>query len=312
MRDILIAAGAGLLSFVFLGLVAVGPGGALFGALSPLPLFAVGLTLGVTPTMIAGATLMVVAAGFGGAAAAMGALAVLAGPVLLLVRQALLSRPAADGATEWYPPGLLVAWLTLIGLGLVALTLIVVSTIGEGALVTRLTAELIEALKQMLPDTPTEKIETFAQGLAPYAIGFSTLSWLLVLAMNGALAQGLVGRMGKARRPAPDIAELELPRWIAAALAIGLVGAYFAPGDLGFAAQNFATVLLLPFFFAGLAVVHALVRKRAARGILLAVFYGAIVLFTWLVIPVTGLGLLDQLVGLRRRFIAGPHDREDE
>jgi hypothetical protein len=197
-------------------------------------------------------------------------------------------------------------------LALVTLTLIVVSAIGEGTLDARLTAELHAALTQMLPEAPAQDIETLAQGIAPYAIGLSTLSWLLVLAVNGALAQGLVGRMGRGRRPAPQMAELELPRWMAPALAVGLAAAYLAPGDLGFAAQNLAMVLLLPFFFAGLAVVHAFVRHRAARGVLLAVFYGAIVLFTWLAVLVTGLGLLDQLAGLRRRFIAGGRDREDE
>ena len=40
-------------------------------------------------------------------------------PVILLVRQALLARTATAGAIEWYPPGLLAAWLT--GLGLTAI-----------------------------------------------------------------------------------------------------------------------------------------------------------------------------------------------
>src|SRR5581483_10513795 len=33
-------------------------------------------------------------------------------PVVILVRQALLARRQDDGTLQWYPPGLLAAWLT--------------------------------------------------------------------------------------------------------------------------------------------------------------------------------------------------------
>ena len=312
MRNTAIAAGAGLLSFVFLALVATGPGGVLFGPLAPLPLFAVGLSLGLRPLAVAGAAFALPALALGGIPAALGGLVVLLGPVGVLVRQALLSRPGPDGGMEWYPPGLLVAWLTLIGLAIVALSLGVLWVTGDGGLHSRLSQEMQAALAQVLPELPADQVQDLAGQLAPFAIGLSAVSWLLVLAADGALAQALVSRLGAALRPAPQMAELELPRWMSPVLAVSLVAAYLAPGDFGFAARNFAMVLLLPFFFAGLAVVHAFARHRAARGILLAVFYGAIVLFTWLAVLVTGLGLLDQLAGLRRRFAAGGQGREDE
>jgi len=95
------------------------PGSLILVYLSQLPLFIGGLWGGVTAAALAGltASLMLLLASNIIAVSMFAALNVV--PVILLVRQALLARTGADGAIEWYPPGLLTAWLT--GLGLTAI-----------------------------------------------------------------------------------------------------------------------------------------------------------------------------------------------
>jgi hypothetical protein len=93
--------------------------------LTQLPLFAAGPWLGVEASVIAS----VVGLGILVADSSLPTAAVFAGlsavPVVLLVRRALLARPNAGGGVDWYPPGLLTAWLTGLGLAVIAAVVLV-------------------------------------------------------------------------------------------------------------------------------------------------------------------------------------------
>src|SRR5215831_1646248 len=93
--------------------------------LSQLPLFVGGLWGGVTTAAIAGftASLMLLAVSNISAVILFAGLNVV--PAVLLVRKALLARSRADGTIEWYPPGLLAAWLTALGLTAIMVPLVV-------------------------------------------------------------------------------------------------------------------------------------------------------------------------------------------
>lgn len=318
---LLIAVAAGALSALPLIIAASEPGGLLLLLLAPLPIFAAGLAQGAIGSAIAGGTVLVIAALLAGVLAAAGALLFLVAPSVLLVRQALLNRPAAAGAAggtaggapalEWYPPGLLVTWLLWIGLAWLAVTLALLA--GEpGGMQAAVRASLEQALGLSLPGIDPADIGTVADRLAGFALGFGVVSWLFMLALNGCLAQGALVSFGRNLRPSPDLADIVLPGWIAPALAAVLLGAFLLPGDLGFAAKNLAPLLMLPFFFAGLAVIHAYARRASAGRLLLVLFYTLLVLFSWPAAIVVFLGLFDQWADLRRRLTARTPGQEEE
>ncbi len=132
-RDSLIAVVAGLICALFYLLVKMGsPGAIILAYLSQLPLFAVGLSLGLAPSIIAclvAGAVIAASANFGAAGMF---LVFTGGPVLVLVRQGMQSRPGSRAGTlDWYPPGLLLASLTGYGLVmLVAATLLMAGTEG--------------------------------------------------------------------------------------------------------------------------------------------------------------------------------------
>jgi len=111
--------------------------------------------------------------------------------------------------------------------------------------------------------------------------------------------------MGRNLRPSPAYAETTLPQWVSwplvAAAALSLVGS----GDIQFLGRNLAMVLAVPFFFVGLAVVHALARRVAYKGLILISFYVVLVLSGWAMVAVAGIGIAEQWFGVRNRF-AGP------
>ncbi len=306
------------------------PSGAFFTPLVPLPLFLSGLALGSGAVVVSAATTSLVLglpvavavfqatdsiglALFNGAQMVLATAVMLTAPVVILVRQALLTRTAGDGGIEWYPPGLLVTWLTGIGFVHLAVIAVMLALLDGGTSIEGTFSDLFSAwLGAALPDLPTEETAELSRFVAYFGLGLGTTGWLLLLAINGVLAQGALARYGRNLRPAPNIAVLELPRWLALALAASVVTALLATGDLAFLARGLALVLLLPYIFAGLAVVHTAFRRYKARILLMVIFYVILVFFTWPMVFVIALGLVDQWFGFRRRLLAADAEREDE
>jgi hypothetical protein len=212
------------------------------------------------------------------------------------VQRALLWRSDEGGRVWYYPAGRLAMWLA--GLGVAAVAAAALWFADRPGGLPGAAQELIAASL----GRSFELSEEAQRRIAGWFPGFAALSWLLMVTLNGVLAQGALARFGWNRRPSPDIAELELPRWAPAALAAAILAALAAPGMLGDVGVNVWPALALPFVFVGLAVVHALARRFAARGPMLMAFYVVLIVFGWPIPLVAALGFLEQWLGLRQRF----------
>jgi hypothetical protein len=292
---------------VVCGVLAAGPyllvltgstGSMILVYLAQLPLFAAGLWLGMGCSALAGLVAAVILAGAGSlpAAALFAALNVV--PVLLLVRQSLLARGSHGDAVEWYPPGLMTAWLT--GFGLVAAAVTFVFLGGPQGAQAALREVLAPALDRQLGEITPELDEllAFAAFILP---GIIATSWMVMTATNGCLAQGLLARFGASWRPSPDLAALGLPMWIPALLAFAAASTFFG-GTARFIGVNVLIVLAVPFCLAGLAVLHTVARRFPRPAVTLAAFYLVAGFLGWPLLLIALLGLLDSPLGLRRRF----------
>src|SRR4051812_35196349 len=98
LRAWIIPAGAGVLSALLFLAVGVGtPGSLILGYLAPLPLFAMGLGAGLISAATAGATATALVGAIAGEIPAGTFAVLLVAPVVVLVRQALLSRIDSSG-----------------------------------------------------------------------------------------------------------------------------------------------------------------------------------------------------------------------
>ncbi len=266
--------------------------------LAQLPLFAAGLWLGTGASASAGlvGALILVAAGSVPAAALFAALNVV--PVVLLVRQSLLARAGSGNAVEWYPPGLMTAWLT--GLGLVAAAVTFVFLGGPQETQAALREVLAPAVDRHLGEIPPE-LDDLLAFVAFILPGIAATSWMAMTITNGSLAQGLLARFGASWRPSPDLAALGLPMWIPVLLAFAS-GATLLGGTARFLGVNVMIVLAVPFCLAGLAVLHALARRFPRPAVALVTFYLLAGVLGWPLLLIALLGLLNSPLGLRRRF----------
>ncbi|WP_374298963.1 DUF2232 domain-containing protein [Ferrovibrio sp.] len=322
MRSLILGSLAGGASAVLVLTAASGPLGIMLGYLAPLPLFLAGLTHGLPAVVIAGGVGTLISA-LNGLLSGGIYLVTFAAPAALVVRQALLARPATEasanaevhGDLEWYPAGQLVVWLVGWALGLFGLALLLTAD-HEGGMPGML-QPLLEQFLAAMPQNGTAQqggdMAAMAKNLAtmmPAVFGFS---WLVMMTINGTLAQGLARMLKQNRRPTPRYRLLVLPRLLAFALAAAIVAGLVLPGDAGFIGATVAAILAFPFFLQGLAVVHGVAAKAAVPGLILAAFYAALVVAGALVgVLVVILGFIEEWAGFRRRFAGAGASREND
>jgi len=305
---VLYAVGGGVVSAMLTLTLLLGhPASVFLAYLTQFPLAFVGLGHGAAFLAIAGAvgTLLLIL-GEGGVFAVLFVLLNVA-PLWWLIRLALQSYRMPDGSIAWYPPGLLVTWMT--GFAVAGLTLAYLYFAGaeEGfpGAVERFLVLAFEPMAEAMTGTSPERV---AASLAPVFPAIVLVSWMLMVAVNTSLAQGVLVRFARNLRPTPKVSEIELPRWAVAPLAVALLLAVVGDGWVGHYGNNLTLVLCLPFFFAGLAVVHAFARRQTLRwGILIGV-YLMLFLFGWPAVALVVLGFVEQWAGLRRRLAAGGPD----
>jgi hypothetical protein len=322
MRSLILGSLAGGASAVLVLTAASGPLGIMLGYLAPLPLFLAGLTHGLPAVVIAGAVGTLISA-LNGLLSGGIYLVTFAAPAVLVVRQALLARPATEasanaevhGDLEWYPAGRLVVWLVGWALGLFALALLLTAD-REGGM----PGMLQPVLEQFLAAMPQNETAQQGSDMAAVAKNLATMmpavfgfSWLVMMTINGTLAQGLARMLKQNRRPTPRYRLLVLPRLLAFALAAAIVAGLVLPGDAGFIGATVAAILAFPFFLQGLAVVHGVAAKAAVPGLILAAFYAALVVAGALVgVLVVILGFIEEWAGFRRRFAGAGASREND
>lgn len=303
LRFGLIAVGAGILSaLLYLSVVLGQPSAMLLAYLAQLPLFAVALGMGGLAGVTATGSAAVVVSLVGGVIAGGLFLIVSGVPVMVVAKKALLNRQDADGKTEWYPLGLLVTWM--VGMGAGAFVVVglatALSTEGLEASIRSFLGLGVDRLMASAAEADRQKI---LDAIVPWFPAAVVMSWLAMIAVNAALAQGVLARFGRNLRPSPELADIELPSLLTIALGAAGAAAVIGPDAIGFIGRNLFLILLVPFFFLGLGVVHAVARKYSPqKPFILVAAYAAMLVLGWPVALVAGLGLFDQWLGLRRKL----------
>lgn len=226
-------------------------------------------------------------------------------PSWWLAYLALLARhDPATGQTEWYPIGRLVVWCALLGAALISATIPLVATDLEAyrAALKEVFTKAFQGAGGQAPQLPggqdPQKLINFMATLAP---GLAATFWTLSSILNLWLAGRICRASGRLVRPWPDLRRMELPRGAALGLGAGFLGS-FLPGIPSLMAELFAATFMVAFMLLGLAVMHVTTMATPARGLILFALYALLMLLPWLGVFLAGLGIAEQLLGIRRRF----------
>ncbi len=317
-RDVLIAIGGGLFSAVA---VAAIYGGSAFGAMfvyfAIVPLLLVGLSLGPRAAVLAAGTGICAIGIFGGllAAAVFGMVQAL--PAWVITRLTILgstsggtslapSEPVESSEekdhTHWQSPGLALSVLSLLG---GAFILIASLTAGDAGLKGQVNLYLGQIFQIMMPQMGPEAKDITVSRLSAFFPGAIGAIWIIMVVINGVIAQSILAKTSQNLRPTPAYAKLDLPQWlswpliVAAATALG--GSVIGAEELSYIAYNVTMVFAVPYFFLGLAVIHSLARRIAQTRAVLIGMYVVLIVQIWAAVVVCGVGVVEQWFGLRDR-----------
>jgi hypothetical protein len=309
-----IGAGAGAAAaLLFLAATRGAPLGVALAYLGPLPLMIATLGWGVDAGLVALFAACALAAAVSPAYALVYGVLV-AGPAWCLAAFACVPafyvRKSADPeAPRVYPgPGavaILAAALFILAATL-QLALMYFAAGGYDAAVSELSGEIRAALeasgavRALPPDMTVDQLaEAFVQ-FAPVAL--STGATLMQLA-NLYLAARSVQLSQRLNRPWREMPTgFRLPRWLALPIAAALALALFAPSPFDDFGLVVAGALGVLFVLQGLAGLHALSRRAAARPFMLAALYFACAVAAQWVLPALALlGLAESFADLRGR-----------
>ena len=299
-RGVLIALSGGLASVVFYLAFRTNAAGALILTyLTPLPILLVGLSKGLHFGVIAAALAITIILFTTGPVATSLYCILVAVPVVIIIRQFLINRPAeAFGQIEWYPPGLILSWLT--AYGIILITAVTIYFSGDEGGISGISKHLLnEAFAIVMNVNPS--INTPIDRIAAFLPGMLISVWLLILILNATLAQNFLSKIGYSKRPPPLYREIELPQWLTIGLALSILLS-FASGVSSEIGRNSAPLLSIPFFLLGLTVIHTLSRRVSARGLVLVGAYILLVVVGWISAIIVLLGVLEQWVSLRSKF----------
>jgi len=308
MKFYLIAVAAGLISGLFQA-AAILPG---FGALilayiAPLPLFLVGLGLGLQGSVVAVTVVGVLSFSLAGFSNAIIQIFVYGLPIVILCRQALFSRADKNGQTSWYPIGMLLIWLSGIAAAGLFFAIAGFEIFGDGII--KYIAGIIEPIASQFPSLEQREM---LLSYVSYLPAFFAVSWIFGMIFNGALAQGLLVRFGQNLRPSPKLVEIDLPIAWVGVLAASIFLASL-DGLLEVIGKTLAAISIVPYFLLGLGLVHGFVQTWKARWFILFLLY-SLMLFWPLPAIITGIGFINTVLRLQRsaRSENGNGDAERE
>ncbi|WP_135079153.1 DUF2232 domain-containing protein [Terasakiella sp. SH-1] len=310
-KIVLFAIGAGALSSLLAISLVTGSGLALILAyLAPFPLFLVGLGNGGKPAAIAAFSGIVFAILFGGPLSGSAFAVMNTFPCWLAIRLALTSR-TVDGREEWFPIGNILVTFAGYGSALFLMALLFLLTPSD-SLVDMVRGFLSAVIDTVAASLPVKQKEIFVNQMTHFFPAMVLVSWMLMTCINAVLAQGVLAKSGKALRPRPNYGDMTLPDFASWAFIACASVTVLADGDLEYIARNLTIVMALPFLALGLCVVHKLVRMTRFSGALLAAFYLLLLLSIWVALPVIGLGLIEQWIGLRKKILALTPSQEND
>lgn len=265
---------------------------------APLPIFLAGLMQGWLFSLVAGLVAGAITLAVGGPVTAAIFCGIAAVPATVLVRQALLAQQTAEGDLEWYPVQRLGLVLAGIGgvLGLGAMALLEAETVAG---VVDQAIGMVNTQGQL----PQEVTASIRQALIAAVPGFFAASAVLSLVLNGAVAQRIAERTGRAVRPQMRLTEFRLPASVALGFGAAMLLSGLLGGTVGQIAVIVAMVLGLLFTCEGLIVAHLFARNSGGVPMLAGLYIAGLAMLFLLgpVLPfiLMLLGIADAFFGLR-------------
>jgi hypothetical protein len=214
---------------------------------------------------------------------------------------ALLARGNEDGSAEWYPPGRLVIWCTIIASAIVAIVMWNVR-IDEQQFqaAIKLTFErMAKEYGKAGPDFAKIDVKRTSDLIMAFVPPLAAAMIAAAYALNLYIAARVAAVSGRLKRPWPDLAALRFPRHTSTAFAVALL-VWFMPGLAGMIGGIVSGAFIIAYGMMGLAVLHDVTRPLGDRVFILSAVYLILFVFWPATVLLAIFGVADSIFDFRR------------
>ena len=285
----------------------------LFFLLTSLPIFLSGLGWGWRSASLSGLSCFILLTFLVGYEPALLCAAGQIVPAIVLCYLALLSRPRmhedqVKETLEWYPPGRLLLWASLMA-GSFSFILFLLSDRDLESLKSNFKEYISKSINASLYSSgelqsliDEEQITTLTDLAITLVPAGTSVSWLCALLFNLWLAGRITLASGQLQRPWPHLSELEYPPGTALMLVASMLAAN-ASGKVSLVGIAFLGSFFILYVLSGLSVLHHITQATSWRPFILWILYISLFLINfWVALCVAIIGLLEGPLKFRQRI----------
>ena len=227
-------------------------------------------------------------------------------PAMTLCRLALRYRMDDAQKVHWYPEGKFLTALTLYPCALFLLAVGAASSHPGGllALTSEAMKEHTAQFAARFPETQPELFERAVDNAANFIPAFMAYFWIFVSIFSVGGAQYMLRQQKWSLRSDMRLINIRLPVALIYSVAVVGLAGVFAPAPYDYIGKNLSMILILPYFFAGLAVLHASLASIKHSGFVIFAFYVLMVALPMIALIVAAVGVVDQWADFRQRIFA--------
>ncbi len=203
----------------------------------------------------------------------------------------------------WYPIGLIITNLAIYSSILLAAITAIFATQD-----TNLPQELIIIIQTMIESLSKDyeiNVNIPASDIAFMISGFMAWIWGFLLISCAWIANSSLARINLAKRPNIIITPFPIPHWLLSLMAIWALASLIGGESMRFLGKASLIILLLPYFFQGMAMLHNHVKNWPNRLFFLITTYILMVVFIWPALLMIGAGLWQHIKTLNKHLSSG-------
>ena len=312
-RETIIAIGAGLVSALLSVAATFGSGlGLLLAYFALLPILIIGLSQGHRAAIFATLSGMFSVILLSNIYQGMLYCVSIALPAWLIVLTALAPQTTNNTSSKMVPIGEIIARLVVLGGIFMVISAIIF--FGEpGDLPHNIEVLLNKLIANNRPNLNiTTNHHLVVEGMVPLFPAIAVSSWLLMSVINTVVAQAILIKADINLIPAFQYSKITAPEWIYWAIVSSGVLVLIGSGTFEYVGRNLTVILLIPFLFTGLGVIHTAARQLRSPAIALIIFYFCIPISSWPTFIAVLLGFFERWTKFRQKLTSTiPKDKSN-
>ncbi len=219
---------------------------------------------------------------------------------------ALLARSNDDGSADWYPPGRLVIWCTVIASVIVTIVMWNVR-IDEQQFESALKLTLDRMAKEYgtaAPDFTKIDIKRAGELIMSFVPPLAAATIMIAYVLNFYVAGRVAMVSGRLKRPWPNLPALRFPKHTPTAFAVALL-LWFMPGMPGMVGGIVSGALIVAYALLGLSILHDVTRPLGDRVFILSAVYLIVFVFWPASVLLAMFGVADSIFDFRKSAPGG-------